>query len=136
MVQRSSANILVLQETKLLEGQKLAAAADAARAHGWNPTLTHAHQTAAGKASGGSGVLVRKGMGAQGNTDKLVRDGMRHRISFTWVDGILRGGLHCGSIWLYDSQGLSEANMTLLEEAAVALNSCTGGWVCGGTIYR
>ena len=105
VVRRSSADVWVLQETKLLEVQKLAAASNAARAQGWNPTLTYAYQTCAGKASGGAGVFAKKGMGAKGNTDQLVRDGMRHRISLTWLDGVLRGGVHCASIWLLIRRG-------------------------------
>ena len=36
------------------------------------------------------------------------------------------------SIYLKDSEGLSETNMLLLEEASVALNSLKGPWVVGG----
>ena len=71
-------------------------------------------------------------MGINQHTDKVIRDGMRHRIALSWVDGVQRGGIHCGSIWLYDTQGLSEANMALREEAAVALRLCQGEWILGG----
>ena len=130
--QRSRADILLLQETKLLDPQKFEAAKIAARSAGWNPTLSYAHQTGAARASGGNGILTQRGMGIHQNTDKVIRDGMRHRISLSWVDGVQRGGVHCGSIWLFDSQGLSDANMALLEEAAVALRLCQGGWILGG----
>ena len=132
VVERSQADILLLQETKLLDPQKFEAAKIAARSAGWNPTLSYAHQTCAARATGGNGVFARRGMGIHQNTDKLIRDGMRHRISLSWVDGVQRGGVHCGSIWLFDSQGLSDANMALLEEAAVALRPCQGGWIFGG----
>jgi hypothetical protein len=131
-VQRSQADVLLLQETKIFDTQKDQAAKIAARSAGWNPTLSLAHQTCAAKASGGMGIFTRRGMGIHQNTDKVVRDGMRHRIALSWVDGFQRGGLHCGSIWLHDSQGLSEANMSLLEEAAAALRSCKGRWILGG----
>eukprot|EP00973_Karenia_brevis_P021664 2980076-Karenia_brevis.AAC.1 len=36
------------------------------------------------------------------------------------------------SIWLRDSEGLSEANMLLLEAAAVSLGTATGPWIVGG----
>ena len=132
IVKRSQADVLLMQETKIFETHKEQAAKIAARAAGWNPTFTLAHQTCAAKASGGMGIFTRRGMGIHQNTDKVVRDGMRHRIAFSWIDGVQRGGIHCGSIWLHDSQGLSDANMSLLEEAAVALRSCSGGWVLGG----
>ena len=132
VVQRSQADILLLQETKMSEPQKYNAATLAARAAGWNPTFSYAHLTCAARASGGMGVLTRRGMGIHQNTDEVVRDGMRHRIAISWVDGVQRGGVHCGSIWLFDPQGLSAANMALLEKAAAALLACQGGWILGG----
>ena len=132
VVRRSAADILLLQETKLLDAQKFEAAKITARSVGWNPTFSYAHETGSSKATGGNGIFARRGMGINQHTDKAVRDGFRHRIAISWVDGVQRGGLHCGSIWLFDSQGLSESNMALLEEAAIALQLCQGGWVLGG----
>ena len=99
-MQRSEADILLLQETEIMDSQKYAGATIAARTAGWNPTLTFAHKSCAAKASGGMGILTRQGMGIHQNTDEVIRDGMRHRIALSWVDGVQRGGLHCGSIWL------------------------------------
>ena len=44
----------------------------------------------------------------------------------------MRGGIHLCSIWLIDSQGLSESNLAILAEAAALLHSISGPWIIGG----
>eukprot|EP00973_Karenia_brevis_P082037 11374127-Karenia_brevis.AAC.1 len=73
--------------------------------------------TAAEKASGGCGVAVKRGMGISPH-DSLVKQQYAHRFGFAWTAGVLRGGLHCGSVWLKDSEGLSETNRHLLDQIA------------------
>jgi hypothetical protein len=97
-----------------------------------NPVFSSAHRTNANLASGGAAVLARRGTGIHDVTDCTIRDGMRHRLALSWVDTVQRGGLHFLSMWLRDSEGLSTANMELLEEAAGALRSLKGGWIAGG----
>ena len=43
------------------------------------------------------------------------------RLQAAWLGGVMRGGIHLCSIWLIDSQGLSETNLTILAEAAAML---------------
>ena len=61
-----------------------------------------------------------------------MKDGFRHHISLAWVNAVMRGGLYCMSMYLRHSEGLSSANMLILEEAAVALGTVSGPWVIGG----
>ena len=67
--------------------------------------------------------MTRRGTGIHQLTHTVIRDGMRHRLTLSWIDAVQRGGVHCLSIWLKDSEGLSECNMLLLEEAAAAPSS-------------
>ena len=62
---------------------------------------------------------------------EVLRDGTRHRFHAAWVSGFLRGGLHCCSIYLKDSEGASETNMHLLHEAATFLSCLKGPWIIG-----
>ena len=62
--------------------------------------------------------MVRRGSGIADMTDPLIHDGMRHRICISWVDAIVRGGVYCVSLWFRDSEGMSQANMALLDELA------------------
>ena len=58
-------------------------------------------------------------------------DGFGHRMCFSWAAIVLRGGLHLGSIYLRDSEGVSEANLLLIQEVAVQLKLLRGPWVLG-----
>ena len=60
MVSRSSADILMGQETKLFTVNGLRAAAGEARRNEWNPALTAAHPTSGTMGSGGNAVLARR----------------------------------------------------------------------------
>ena len=132
VLSKSCADVLLGQESKILTADRLRSAETVARGQGWNPTLSLAHRTAADRGSGGASVMVRRGSGITGMTDTLIQEGMRHRICISWVDAIVRGGVHCVSIWLRDSEGISPANMALLDELAVALGSLRGPWIIGG----
>jgi hypothetical protein len=44
----------------------------------------------------------------------------------------MRGGIHVGSIYLRDSEGLSAENMTILGELAIAIKQLSGPWFFGG----
>ena len=75
---------------------------------GWNLRPTAALRTAKDKCSGGCGVATGKHVGIANNTDEIVPAAYRHRIAVTWVGAILKGGVHVLSVWLKDSEGLSE----------------------------
>ena len=126
MLGRSGADIVLTQESKICHEDKLQAAKVAARRLGWNPALSLAHRTAAAMGSGGGAVMVRRGSGIHDLTDNLIQQGMRHRICISWVDAVVRGGIYCVSLWLRDSEGMSQANMAILDELAVALGSLGG----------
>ena len=45
----------------------------------------------------------------------MVQDGFAHRIELAWYSGFRRGGVHIGSIYLKDSSGLSDENVSTLQ---------------------
>ena len=132
MLSRSSADILLAQETKLLTDAALLSAQRQARSLGWNPTLSMAHRTAQHHGSGGNAILARKGIGITPVADTVIRADLRHRIQASWVGGICKGGIYVLSIYLKDAEGLSETNMYILEQAAICIKALKGPWVIGG----
>ena len=129
---RSSADVVAAQESKIITEDRLAGATLAARAAGWNPTLSMAHKTAAARGSGGVGIFARKGQAVEDLTAKLVPAGFEHRIGVAWVGAVCKGGLHVLSLWPKDSEGMSEGNMTLLEAVGGILSCINGPWICAG----
>ncbi len=129
---RSAADIVLVQETKRFvnEGDPTVLKRQG-RSLGWNLHATSAKATAADKASGGVVVAARRGTGLSPHCT-LVKDGYQHRLHFAWVAGIVRGGLHCGSIWLKDCEGMSATNKSILDHAAAAIGRLRGPWVLGG----
>ena len=61
-----------------------------------------------------------------------MKDGFRYRLHIAWASIAIKGGLHLGSLWLRDSEGLSAANLLILQEVAVVLKQISGPWVIGG----
>ena len=49
-----------------------------------------------------------------------------------WVAAVCRGGVAVGSVWLKDSEGLSDFNMYLLGRVAQRLAGLRMPWVLGG----
>ena len=126
----SSADVLIMQETKLLGPQGVDKAKKRGKHFGWNCIPSEAWRTAADRASGGCAVACKKSCGIVGH--EHIEAAYRHRLHLTWVGGVLRGGLHCGAIWLKDCEGLSSSNMAILDHAAAALGKLRGPWVLGG----
>ena len=132
MVRRSTADILLLQETKRFTDRGIASATCEARSDGWNPLFSKAHNSGSGLGSGGGAVLTRRGTGIAPVEDVGIPSAYMHRLSMAWIDAVVRGGITCMSIYLRTAEGLSDANMCILEEAAAALNAIRGPWLVGG----
>jgi hypothetical protein len=103
----------------------------ALRKEGWNAVINPAWRTAADAGSAGVGVAVRASVGIHPH-EGFVPDEFAHRICAVWVGGVTRGGIHVVSVYLHDSEGLSERNLALLEMLVAALRTLRGPWVVGG----
>ena len=80
MLGRSSADVILAQETKLFSDSALLSAQRQARSLGWNPTLSIAPRTAMYHGSGGNAILTRKGIGITPVADTVIRADLRHRL--------------------------------------------------------
>ena len=61
-----------------------------------------------------------------------IKDGFGHRIAGAHVGCVMRGGIHCFSLYLKDGEGMSETNLTILTELATMLGTVRGAWIVGG----
>ena len=128
---RTSADIVVAQELRVLGREAADSEQRALRKEGWNAVINPAWRTAADAGSAGVGVAVRASVGIHPH-EGFVPSEFAHRICAAWVGGITRGGMHVISVYLHDSEGLSERNLALLEVLAAALRTLRGPWVAGG----
>ena len=67
-----------------------------------------------------------------GNSDDLIPEGVQHRVAFSHVGAIVKGGLHLGSVWLRDTEGMTDENMAILQAVSQALTKLKGPWILGG----
>jgi len=131
-LKRSNADVLALQEARISSLERLDAAANEARRLGWNPVLSPALKAGGNMNSGGGAILARKGTGVKKMCQDSIPESMGHRLACTWVDCIIKGGVHFLNVYLKDSEGLSATNKLLLETAAGALNGLKGPWIAQG----
>ena len=75
---------------------------------------------------------MRKGYGIFEHEDTVVPDTIRHRFKAAWVGALAKGGFHLCSIYLIDSEGLSDGNAFILSEVARFLQGLSGPWVLTG----
>ena len=110
---RSRADILLVPETKieLSDGPQLPGTA-CTKKSGWVATASSARRLPTGLRSAGCAVAVRLGYGMRPQQD-LIDDAHADRLHLAWVAAIVRGGVHAGTIYLRDSDGLSEFNMSV-----------------------
>jgi len=129
ILSRTSADVVLMQETKQREN-KIETAKRQADRMGWRVHLGPALVTSALGTSGGTGVASRKGLGSSPHT--FLADGYKHRIGAAWVGAIVKGGVHCFSLYLKDGDGMGDTNTAILTQLAAAIASVKGPWVVGG----
>ena len=132
ILRRSKASAVMLQETRLKTKDEIAAAKRAARREGWSAHFEPARHTDADRGSGGCGVAVKKGSGISAiSTEDLAPD-TRHRLAAAWVDVIIKGGITLVSVYMADSEGLSEKNLAVLGDATALVRSLRSPWIMAG----
>ena len=94
--------------------------------------LTAAHQCPSRLHSGGAAVAVRRGNGVTDLTESCVPKDFRHRVMIVHADVVQPGGIYVLSVWPFDSEGLSERNLHLLEVIATVIGCIDGPWVAAG----
>ena len=91
-----------------------------------------ARTTEADRGSGGCAVAARKGTGITAVDDGLVADQFTHRIVAARVKAIVPSGVHILPVYLKDSDGLSEYNLRVLQEAAALVSTLGGPSIMAG----
>ena len=71
-------------------------------------------------------MLRRRGAGIRNVSRDYIDDKFAHRLCISWIDGVVKGGMHCVSLYLRTAEGLTPANMAILEELTVALRALKG----------
>ena len=129
---KSAADMVLLQETKVRTADDAAAAIRRLRKEGWNAHVEQARTTEAGRGSGGCAVAARRGTGITPVERELVSHDLRHRITAAHVNAVIPGGLYFISVYLKDSEGLSEYNLRVLQEAAALALTLGTPWIMAG----
>jgi len=129
---RSSADFISLQETKRLGAAGSEGVARSAAAAGWNCSATPALRCDSDFASGGVAVAARSGIGVRAPDHIGVSSAIQHRIHVAKISALLKGGFFSLSVYLQDGVGLSELNLSLLQEVACVAKSLNGPWVLAG----
>jgi len=131
ILRRSSADVVLGQETKLLAAPGAQVPFSQGKRAGWRVCATPAHRTALGKGSGGCFIATTRSIGLHEHAG-VVKLAVRHRLHAGHVQAVMRGGIHVVSIWLIDGVGLSPENLMILEHAAEVILKLRGPWVIGG----
>ena len=129
---KSTADVVMLQETKVKTAEDTAAATRRLRQAGWNAHVSQAKTTEAGRGSGGCAITARRGTGISPVESGLIAPEMKHRIAAAHVNAIVPVGVYMISIYLKDTEGLSEENLRVLQEAAALALSLGTPWIMAG----
>ena len=80
MLERSKAEIIIAQETKILPDATISTAQRQARRLRWNPVLSRAHQIAMHHGSGGCATMARMGFGIVPVAQTCLHEDLGHRL--------------------------------------------------------
>ncbi len=135
----SAADVVMVQEVRRGSCDVNAAEREAA-ATSWTMSLAPGVLTQAGRISAGVAVGVRSHIGlADGGT--VHGDGpaagvrcavAEGRYIRRWAGCMCRGGIHVGSVYLRTAEGMSDANVDILQHVAEDLAGVRGPWILGG----
>ena len=132
---RTAADILLIQEVKLPEGDPCDAAEQAARNAKWKMSTEPCLITAKGGRSAGTAVAARNYIGmsmpeAVETTQELHAKG---HFAMRRVAAMGKGGVHCGSAYLFSEGGIAAKwNLDLLDTMAFTISGLIGPWIIGG----
>ena len=120
-LQRTSADVVLGQEVKLPYGYPCEAAEQAARNAKWKLSIEPCLVTKAGGKSAGTAVATRSYIGM--STPKAVEASQalhaQGRFALRRVSAMGKGGMHCGTPYMYCGVGIdAKCNLDLLESMA------------------
>ena len=131
----TTADIALVQEAKVDDGYAREAAEQAARFNQWNVSLEPCLVTKAGGKSAGAAVGTKSFIGM--STTATVKESQhlhpKGRFCMRRVAAMAKGGVHCGSIHLFDGVGAAaKCNLDFLEGVGHTPSKLVGTWCIGG----
>ena len=91
-----------------------------------------ADTTGRGYPSAGCAVAARKGIGVTPLDLAGISPDVGARIAGGWINAVVKGGIHVFTVYLHDSEVLSERNGKIFQELAANLRSLNAPWICAG----
>ena len=82
--------------------------------------------------SSGVAVAVRGHLGLAQPVKAMDPEADISRFCVRWLGAVCRGGIHLISVYLRDSEGLSQANFDILHSVAAAIAELQGPWLLAG----
>ena len=127
-IAESSADVALLQETRVDEAEACLRAEEAARVKGWSAKINKAVTTQEGGSSAGVGIMTERHIGMKSSVNETIKKVHRSRISCAWTGTGRRGGFYAISAYLWTSEGLSSRIKELLEEITRVTKLLKGPW--------
>ena len=131
---RTSADVILVQEVKLPEGDPCQAAEQAARNAKWKLATEPCLVTAKGGRSAGAAVATRNyiGMSVPGAVEASQSLHAKGHFVMRRVAAMGKGGVHCGSAYFYSGVGIAaKCNLDLLDTMAFTISGLVGPWIIG-----
>ena len=129
-LERSAADVVLIQETKCTSGRRALTAERAAARARWGLLITPAVNTELDGVSAGVAVAARSHFGMAGHSSAAERPACgRGRTAGGHVSIACKGGIHVLSLYLWCSEGLTQRNLDLLQYVAQLLAAVRGPWV-------
>ena len=130
-LEMTAADACYFQETKC-KAVDLDQQARTAAGLGWRLAGSPARITDKGGVSSGVAVAVRSHLGMAQSANSRDQEAEDSRFCIRWLGAVCRGGLHLVSVYLRDSEGLSQANLDILHHVAAAISGLQGPWLIAG----
>ena len=127
----STADAVLLQETRIVDAEACLRAEDGAHAKCWSMKMNRAITTQEGGASAGVAIMTKRHIGMKSDHE-LVAKRHRPRLTCAWIGTGRKGGLHVLSAYLWTKEGMTARNKELLDEAARITKLLKGPWILGG----
>ena len=132
---RSAADVILVQEVKLPAGDPCSNAEQTARNAKWKLSIEPCLVTAKGGRSAGTAIATRSYIGM--SVPKAVEASQdlhaKGHFGMRRVAAMGKGGVHCGSAYLYSGVGVAaKCNLDVLDTIAFTISGLVGPWIIGG----
>ena len=131
---RGSRTLVVMAQEHQTKAAAIGDLQKAAAEAGWKLKASAAAKGARGGDSAGTALAIAKHIGCDGGGVGASGEGSgvaEGRITSAWVQGGVRGGILCLSLYLWTSEGMSGRNKEILNQAGELIKQHRGPWIIG-----